>query len=233
VGLSIWKPSARTSGAPARNRSRSTKWHASPKILPPPATGSCTQCSGGTAPALTVATMARGPGTEVTISRILAARGEKRRLNPTSNTGARPFSASAVYAPSMAWSSWRLMQRGFSTNTCLPAWRASRTKQAWVSWRVDMTTAWASGSCKRDSASLLARAKPNFRPRWAALIPPAEPMALRTAPASLKAGTSILPAWLPAPTKFTRGAWPVVPPEALGSPTLLAGGPKASGSAFG
>jgi len=47
-------------GDPARNRRRSTKWHPSPMILPPPTSGSCVQWEEGIAPAFTVMTKTFG-----------------------------------------------------------------------------------------------------------------------------------------------------------------------------
>ena len=155
-------------GAPARCRSRSMKWHASPTIRPPPTSGSWVQCDVGMAPALTVMMKALGVDIDASNSLVRMTMGAKRRLKPTVST--RPGAAAA-----MASSSSSERQRGFSTKTCLPVSRALRTYGAWVSWRVAIQTASIPGSARMASESLDARRMPNFCAAREADTPPTTP----------------------------------------------------------
>jgi hypothetical protein len=82
-------------------------------------------------------------------------------LNPTISRSL-PLSATAAR---IAWSCSSSTARGFSTNTALPAARASPTIAAWAWWRVAISTASTAPSASRPRWSVEQRSKPNLR--WA------------------------------------------------------------------
>ena len=142
-----------TIALPARKRSRSMKWQASPTMRPPPTVRSCVQCSAGIAPAFTVITKpwARSPGEQQLHLLHL-----RREAAVEADHQLRSARAPALWcAASQAWrtasSSSSRIASGFSTNTCLPAASASHTSAAWLSWRVAMTTASTLGSASTAS----------------------------------------------------------------------------------
>ncbi len=116
---------ARRSGAPARKRSRSTKWQASPTMRPPPTARSCVQCSAGIAPALTVITNALRPRhrreQRLHLQHLRReAAVEADHEQPASSLRSRAAASIAARARRC------VRQSGFSTNTCLPAASAAQ-----------------------------------------------------------------------------------------------------------